>query len=72
MIFTPKGYQDIRKTGPLTEDILSSDVADRRGKQLTVSRRNAKTLTVKRKRRQRTETGKKKQQPLVLSSPALF
>lgn len=59
MIFTPKGYQDIRKTGPLTEDILSSDVADRRGKKLTVSRRNAKTLTVKRKRRQRTETGKK-------------
>lgn len=58
MIFTPKGYQDIRKTGPLTEeiifffkttDILSSDVAHRREKKLTVSRRNAKTLTVKRK-----------------------
>lgn len=60
MIFTLKGYQDIRKTGPLTEeiffffffnttDILSSDVADRKGKKLTVSRRNAKTLTVKRK-----------------------
>lgn len=47
------------KNGPLnrrnnffffkTTDILSSDAADRRGKKLTFSRRNAKTLTVKRK-----------------------
>ena len=69
------------KNGPLnrrndfffkTTDILSSDVADRRGKKLTFSRRNAKTLTVKRKWRQRTETEKKTTSRFVLTSLILI